>query len=69
MYDTLLVNEKDGKKVRMPKLLLEFSVRELHNDMIMPVDERGFSGAYNFHGRVQISDTALRSFLPKIYGT
>ena len=24
-----------------------------------------FSGAYNVHGSVQISDTALRSFLPK----
>ena len=63
--DTLLVKDKDGKKVRMPKLLLECSVRELHNNMLMPVDKGGFAGAYNVHGIVQISDTALRSFLPK----
>ena len=58
--NTLLVKDKGGKKVRMPKLLLEYSIRELYNNM-----KGGCSVAYNVHGNVQISDTALRSILPK----
>ena len=63
--DTLLVKDKDGNKVKMPKLLLECTPRELHNDMLKPLDKGGFAGAYDDKGNVLISDTALRSFLPK----
>ena len=63
--DTLLVKDKDGNKVKMPKLLLECTPRELHNDMLKPVLKGGFRGAYDDKGNALISDTALRSFLPK----
>ena len=63
--DTLLVKDKDGNKVKMPKLLLECTPQELHNDMLKPVLKGGFGGAYDDKGNVLISDTALRSFLPK----
>ena len=66
--DTLLVrNAETGKKERVGKLLLEISVRELHNDLISTatgglVD--GLPEARDAKGKVVISDTSLRYLLP-----
>ena len=68
--DTLFVlNEETGKKERVGKLLLEISVRELHNNLIaLPVDAGGPGGglaeARDDAGKIIISDTALRYLLP-----
>jgi hypothetical protein len=64
--DTLLVKNKvTGEKERVGKLLLEIPVRELHNDMLLPVNKGGFAGAFDENGSVIISDTTLRKLLPK----
>lgn len=69
--DTLLVdNRETGKKERVGKLLLEISIRELHNDLIeLPVDKGGAGGGLPSArdartDRIIISDTALRYLLP-----
>ena len=54
MHDTLLVKEKDGNKVKMPKLLLKCTPQELHNVMLKPVDKGGFAGTFNDKGNVLI---------------
>ena len=64
MNDTLIIKDKEKKKIRVPKLLLSISVRELHNQMIRPVHDGGFAGSRDGNGDVIISDTALRYFLP-----
>eukprot|EP00978_Attheya_sp_CCMP212_P028013 scaffold95513_cov35-Attheya_sp.AAC.1 len=44
--NTLLIDEDgNGVKTRVPKLLLECSVRELHNELISPVSEGGLEEA------------------------
>jgi hypothetical protein len=69
--ETLLVkNEETGKMERVGKLLLEISVRELHNDLIeLPPAEGGKGGGLaeardSTSRKVIISDTALRYLLP-----
>ena len=62
--DTLLIKNRLGVKTPVPKLLLRIPVHELHNDMIKPVSEGGFSLARNPEGKVIISDTSLRKHLP-----
>ena len=66
--DTLLVlNPQTGKKERTGKLLLEISVRELHNDLISTEQGglvNGLGEARDDKGKVIISDTALRYLLP-----
>ena len=47
-----------GKKESVPKLLLQVSVRELHNDMLKDPAEGGLMQARK-NGKVVISDTAL----------
>jgi hypothetical protein len=42
-----------------------FLVRDIHDDLVKPVDQGGFAGAYNDDGKLIISDTALRAILPK----
>jgi hypothetical protein len=54
-----------GLKERRGKLLLEIPVRELHNDMLLPINKGGFSGVRDDDGKVIISDTTLRKLLPK----
>ncbi len=49
----------------MGKLLLEIPVRELQNDMLLPVNKGGFAGALDESGAIIISDTTLRKLLPK----
>ena len=64
--DTLLVyNPVTGVKERTGKLLLEISVRELHNDMLLPENKGGFAGVRDADGCIIISDTTLRKLLPK----
>jgi hypothetical protein len=63
--DTLLIKDPEtGKKVRTGKVLLEVSVRELHNDLLDLPANGGLDCAKNAEGKVLISDTALRYLLP-----
>ena len=64
--DSLLIDEDgEGIKTRVPKLLLECSVRELHNELISAVAEGGLEEARNrVSGEVIISDTMLRNIMP-----
>ncbi len=46
-------------------MLLEVPVRELHNDMLLPINEGCFTGVRDTDGKIIISDTMLRKLLPK----
>jgi hypothetical protein len=64
--ETVLVhNLLTGAKERVNKLLLQISIRELHNDMLLPPDQGGFVDAWDESGNPRISDTALRALLPE----
>jgi hypothetical protein len=65
--DTLLVSdpENPGNKKRMNKILLQIPVRELHNDLLSTDPLIGLSGVRDCSGNILISDTKLRSMLPK----
>mmetsp|Transcript_12319 Transcript_12319/g.22382 ORF Transcript_12319/g.22382 Transcript_12319/m.22382 type:complete len:108 (+) Transcript_12319:729-1052(+) len=41
------------------------SAKVVHNDMAKPVEAGGFEYAYSDNGKLLISDTMLRSLLPK----
>jgi hypothetical protein len=59
--DTLLVKNKvTGEKERIGKLLLEIPVRELHNDMLLPVNKGGFAGAFDENNQIITSDTTVK---------
>ena len=46
--DTLLISDADTKvKRRVPKLLLECSMRQFHNELIALPDDGGLVGARN----------------------
>ena len=64
--DTLLISDADTKvKCRVPKLLLECSMRQLHNELIASPDDGGLAGAINaITNDVIISDTMLLSLAP-----
>ena len=64
--DTLLIADADTKvKRRVTKLLLECSMRQLHNDLIDLPDGGGLVGAIHaITNDVIISDTVLRSLAP-----
>ena len=64
--DTLLITDADTKvKRRGPKLLLECSMRQLHNDLIASPDDGGLLGARHAETNdVIISDTMIRSLAP-----
>jgi hypothetical protein len=63
--DRLLITDPEtGLKKRTGKLLLEISVRELHNALLEPSKKGGLACAWTFIGDVLISDTALRYLLP-----
>ena len=64
--DTLLIAYADTKgKRRVPKLLLECSLRQLHNYLIAsPDDGRLFGAKHVITNIVIISDTMLRSLAP-----
>ena len=64
--DTLLIADADTKvKRRVPKLLLECYMRQLHNDLIASPDDGGLVGArHAITNDVIIIDTILRSLAP-----
>jgi hypothetical protein len=64
--DTLLIKDVEtGVKRRVPKLLLECSMRQLHNELIATPDKGGLLGArHEETNDVIISDTMLRSLVP-----
>ena len=64
--DTLLISDADSKvKRRVPKLLLECSIRQLHNDPIASPDDGGLLGARHAKTNdVIFSDTMLISLAP-----
>ena len=62
-HDTLLIADADSKvKCRVPKPLLECSMRQLHNEIIASPDDGGLLGArHAITNDVIISDTMLLS--------
>ena len=64
--DTLLITYAEyGVKRRLPKLLLECSMRQLYNELIASPDNGGLLGARHADTNdVIISDTMLRSLAP-----
>jgi hypothetical protein len=63
--DTLLLPDREtGLTICVPKLLLEISIRELHNDLIAPPKSGGLAEARDAEGHVIISDSVLRCLLP-----
>jgi hypothetical protein len=65
--DTLLVSDpkNPGYKKRMNKILLQIPVRELHNNLLSTDPLIGLPGVRECRGNILISDTKLRSMLPK----
>ena len=65
-HDTLLISDTDTKvKRRVPKPLLECSMRQFHNELIASPDNGGLVGSRNdIANDVIISDTMLRSLAP-----
>jgi hypothetical protein len=61
----LVHNLETGQKECLNKLLLQISIRELHNDMLLPPDQGGFKEAWEETGNARISDTALHALLPE----
>ena len=61
--DTLLITDSESRvKRRVPKLLLECSMRQLHNELIASPDYGGLIGAIHADTNdVIISDTILLS--------
>ena len=64
--DTLLITDAEsGVKRRVPKLLLECSMLQLHNEHIASPDDVGLLGTRHADTNdVIISDTMLRSLAP-----
>ena len=64
--DTLLIADAYTKvKLRVPNLLLECSMRQLHNELIASPDDGGLVEARHAETKdVIISDTMLRSLAP-----
>ena len=52
--DSILVNGE-----RKQKLLRELSIREMHNEMLLPVDSGGVGCVRDVDGNVLVSDTSL----------
>ena len=48
----------------VPKLLLQVSVRELHNSLVSDQNDGGLKDARDEDGKIIISDSTLRSLLP-----
>jgi hypothetical protein len=68
VIDSLIANdclwikdaEAPGGRKRVGKLLLEISVRELHNDLVDTPESGGLAEARDESGKILIGDTALR---------
>ena len=64
-YTLLITDAESGVKQRVSKLLLEFSMQKLHNEIIASPDDGGLLEAKNSDTNdVIISDTMLRSLAP-----
>ena len=48
----------------VPKLLLQVSVRELHNSLVSDPNDGGIKDTRDEDGKIIISDSTLRSLLP-----
>ena len=48
----------------VPKLLLQVSVRELHNSLVSDLNYGDLKDARDEYGKIIISDSTLRSLLP-----
>ena len=48
----------------VPKLLLQVSVRELHNSLVSDINDGGMKVARDEYGKIIISDSTLHSLLP-----
>ena len=48
----------------VPKLLLQVSVREIHNSLVSDPNDGGIKDARDEDGKIIISDYTLRSLLP-----
>ena len=48
----------------VPKILLQVSVRELHNSLLSDPNYGGLKDARNEYDKIIISDSTLRSLLP-----
>ena len=68
--DTLLITDAEsGVKWRFPKLILEISMRKLHNYLIASPDDGGLLGSRHANiNDVIISDTMLRYLAPTQLG-
>ena len=64
--DILLITDAEyGVKRKVPKILLEFSMRQLHNELInSPYDEGLLEARHANKNDVIISDTMLSSLVP-----
>ena len=62
--DSLFV-KINGTIVKNQKHILQISVRELHNDMILPSSLGGSSSARTIDENICIGDTSLRKYMPK----
>ena len=58
----MLYDQKESTLV--PKLLLQVSVRELHNSLVSDPNDGGLKDARDEDGKIIINDSTLRSLLP-----
>ena len=59
----VLLNDQTEPQL-VPKLLLQVSVRELHNSLVSYPNDGGLKYARDEDGKIIISDSTLRSLLP-----
>jgi hypothetical protein len=55
----LVKDPGSGKKCRVPKLLLEIAVRELHSLLVAPLDQGGLPQSRDADEKIAVSDTSL----------
>ena len=67
-HDTLIITDAEsGVKRRVTKLLLEYSMRQLHNKLIASTDDGGLFGArHSDTNYVIISDRMLYTLAPPL---
>ena len=56
----------NGTLVKKQKYLLQISVIELHNEMVLPSYDRDFSGAITVDKNICIGDISLRKYMPQL---
>ena len=63
-YCLYLYIDGKSKKYLIPKLLLQVSVREIHNSMGVPPEEGGLKEVKDEYNNIIIIDSTLRNVLP-----